>query len=108
MPATRSAWKFVIAACLAGIILLPAVAAGGISLVVSAPSHAPPPDRVEARGLAPFKDAVWIDGRWDWRDGRYVWSGGHWEHPKKGFNRWQRGDWAHQGASWIWIPGKWL
>ncbi len=100
--------KIAAAVLLAAAACIPWNAFGGISLVVSAPTHAPPPLRVEQRGAAPFRDAVWIDGQWDWRDGNYVWVHGHWEHARTGFHSWQAGQWTQHGHSWNWRPGKWL
>ena len=105
MPTQSRARKVVVAALFAGFVATSASA--GISLVISAPSLAPPPLRAETHGNAPFKDAVWIDGRWDWRDGRYVWLGGHWERPQRGFHHWKQGRWVPRRKSWIWIPGEW-
>lgn len=41
---------------------------------------AEPPPRVEVIGVAPYHNAVWVKGHWDWRprSGRYVWMPGHW------------------------------
>ena len=39
----------------------------------------PPPPRHEPMGRAPFHDAVWVPGQWEWRN-RWVWHRGQWEH----------------------------
>ena len=88
-------------------LTVPAAANAGIAFVISAP-YAPPPPRTEQHSMAPFRDAVWVDGRWAWRGGRYVWVGGHWEHRQDGMHGWHPGDWAQQGAMWIWHAGKWF
>ena len=90
------------------LVTFSADALGGIALVVSAPSEAPPPLRTEKHGNAPFQNAVWIDGHWAWSDGHYVWQGGRWEHVHAGARAWQQGAWSRKGDSWYWTPGKWL
>jgi hypothetical protein len=93
---------------LAVMLAIPASALGGISLVISTPSQAPPPVRIETHGSAPFTNAVWIDGHWKWSEGSYVWLGGHWERVREGSHGWQKGVWSKRGDSWLWTPGKWL
>lgn len=38
-----------------------------------------PPPRHEVIGRAPFHDAIWIPGQWEWRN-RWVWHRGQWGH----------------------------
>jgi len=90
------------------LVMLSAGALGGIALVVSAPSEAPPPLRTEKHGSAPFQKAVWIDGHWVWSGGHYVWQGGHWERVRPGARAWQQGAWSRKGDGWFWTPGRWL
>lgn len=80
----------------------------GIAFVVTAPHTAPPPIRQEHPGASPFKDAVWVDGRWDWRGGQYVWVTGHWDRAPDGHHRWQRGEWSERNGSWFFKAGRWL
>jgi hypothetical protein len=80
----------------------------GIAFIVTAPHNPPPVAVVEHPGNAPFKDAVWVDGRWSWRDGRYVWVSGHWQHAPNGFHHWHRGEWAERDGSWFFNAGKWF
>jgi hypothetical protein len=79
----------------------------GISFVITAPV-APPPLRMEAHQVAPFHDAVWIDGRWSWSDGKYLWVNGHWEHRLAGSHGWHPGDWQREGSGWVWHSGRWF
>jgi len=37
-----------------------------------------PPPRHEMIGRAPFHDAFWVPGQWEWRN-RWVWHPGQWE-----------------------------
>ena len=106
MPMRFRAGNVVATVIFSGFVATGAV--GGISLMISPPAHAPPPLRAEPHGNAPFKDAVWIDGRWDWRDARFVWLGGHWERARQGYHSWKQGQWVARGNSWVWIPGEWL
>ena len=41
---------------------------------------APPPDEVEVIGIAPFPQAVWVPGYWQWhkRHREYRWVHGYW------------------------------
>jgi len=83
-------------------------ARAGIALIVTAPHSPPPALRIERPGTAPFKEAVWVDGRWDWRGGQYVWVAGHWQQPPPGHHRWQTGAWSERQGSWFFNPGRWL
>jgi hypothetical protein len=62
------------------IILLLTLASGCVVAEEYAPG--PPPDRVEVIGVAPFHDAIWIKGHWDWERGahHYRWHEGYWRH----------------------------
>ena len=52
--------------------------------VVAGPPGPPPAPIVETYGVAPFPDAVWIGGAWDW-------------HPEHRRYEWRRGEWRHRG-----------
>lgn len=68
---------------------------------------APPPDRVEVVGVAPFPGAIWISGNWVWRD-HWVWERGYWARPPRHGARWERGRWErHHEHEWRWRPGRW-
>ena len=88
--------------------LMSVSAHAGLALVVTPPRTAPPPLRNENRGAAPFRDAVWVDGRWDWKSGQYVWVSGHWQRAPQGMHRWQRGEWAKRDDTWFFTPGQWF
>jgi hypothetical protein len=83
-------------------------AQAGIALIVTAPANAPPPVRVEHPGSAPYRDAVWVDGRWGWDNGQYVWITGHWQKAPQGFTRWKRGEWKKGHGGWFFDPGTWF
>jgi len=83
-------------------------AIAGLSLVVTPPRNPPPALRIESRGPAPFRDAVWIDGRWDWHGGQYVWISGHWQRAPTGLHHWKAGAWAKHDGDWVFTPGQWF
>ena len=64
-----------------GILLIAVVTAGCTTVVYRKPLPPPLPLQVEAQGAAPYREAVWIPGRWAWRArlGEYVWVPGHWQ-----------------------------
>ena len=80
----------------------------GLSLVVTPPRSPPPALRTEHRGVAPFRDAFWVDGRWDWKSGQYVWVSGHWQRPPQGMHQWKQGQWTKRDNGWFFTPGQWL
>jgi hypothetical protein len=53
-------------------------------VVAAGPPGPPPAPIVEAYGVAPFPDAVWIGGGWDW-------------HPEHRRYEWRHGEWRHRG-----------
>ena len=97
---------------LSAAILATSVVAGaaraGIQLRLTAPHAAPPAARSEHPGVSPFRDAVWVDGRWDWRAGQYVWIAGHWQKAPAGRHRWQNGWWSEHKGFWFFSEGHWL
>jgi len=56
-------------------------------VAVPFPPRPPPPEYVPPR---PHRDAVWIDGSWEWRSRRYLWRYGTWLVVPKGlrYARW--------------------
>ena len=75
---------------------------GGEVVVTSAP----PAEQVEAPPAAPYSDAVWIEGYWQWNGVRYVWIGGHYERPRPGYV-WVRHHWVAHRRGWRYMPGHW-
>lgn len=45
---------------------------------------APRPPPVEIIPAPPNKEAVWVDGTWDWSNDRYRWTPGAWVYPPPG------------------------
>jgi hypothetical protein len=68
---------------------------------------APPQPIEEVRPAAPFPDALWIPGYWDWSGVRYVWVAGRWSARPQGYAwedyRWKHrrdGKWEHKHGHW--------
>ena len=66
----------------------------------------PPVVKIEVRGKAPYRNAVWINGHWRWHNNRHVWVKGYWQKPRHGFV-WVDGHWGKRRNGWVWIPGHW-
>src|SRR5690348_8207381 len=73
-------------------------------VVVQAP--APPAPQVEVRPVAPWGEAVWVEGYWRWNGAEYVWIRGHWEHARRGWV-WVPHHWVRHHRGWRYIPGHW-
>ncbi len=58
------------------------------------------------RPVAPYANAVWIDGEWTWGGGRYTYISGHWEQPRPG-RVWVRGTWQSGPRGYAWHRGYW-
>src|SRR5579864_9749957 len=96
------------AALAVAVSMMSIAAHAGLALVVTPPRTPPPVLRVENHGAAPFHDAVWDDGRWDWKGGQYVWVSGHWQRAPQGMHYWKKGQWTKRDNGWFFTPGQWL
>jgi len=67
---------------------------------------APPAPQVEVYGTAPYPDAIWIEGYWEWNGGAYTWRTGHWEKARHGY-RWVPHAWHREGNAWRFHGGHW-
>lgn len=74
----------VLAAC-GGAIPSPPAAPHTGDTPITVPSM-PPPGRVEIVPPSPatLKNAVWIDGEWEWTGRRWAWKSGRWEELEPG------------------------
>ena len=68
---------------------------------------APPPVRVEARGVAPGGGYVWIDGYWGYRGGAYSWVPGRWDRPPRPRSTWVPGRWEMRRGRYYYREGRW-
>jgi len=91
------------------LVALAVVAALTMSVVgcVGVIRTGPPPARVEVVPAAPYPEAVWIEGHWDYRGGNWVWLPGYWERRPYGGAVWVPGHWRETPAGWKWVPGHW-
>jgi len=76
----------------------------GCAVTVRTP---PPPVRVEARPVVPFRGAVWVDGYYTHRHGQYVWVPGRYMKPPRAGAAWVPGHWNKHPRGWKWVPGYW-
>jgi WXXGXW repeat (2 copies) len=67
----------------------------------------PPPARVEARGLPPAPNQVWIAGYWAYENGRHMWRDGHWEKPPRPNARYIEPRWDRKGNQYAFREGRW-
>jgi hypothetical protein len=67
----------------------------------------PPPARVEARGLPPAPDQVWIAGYWAYENGHHLWHDGHWEKPPRPNARYIEPRWDRKGNQYAFREGHW-
>ena len=113
MNVIRHLPKILSTAAVTAVLALPLIATSanaqiGVSIGINAgPRFAPPAPRWERRPHRPWRDAVWVDGRWDWVGGRWAWVGGRWDHPPHAGAYWHRGEWAHRGDHFVWVAGHW-
>ena len=55
---------------------------------------------------SPYKNGVWVTGRWHWNGRKHVWVKGYWKKPRYG-HVWVAGHWAKRRSGWVWVPGHW-
>lgn len=72
-------------------------------------TEAPPPEKVEAVGIAPDNNLVWISGYWMRGDNRWIWVPGHWDARPRSQATWVPGSWEKDTSAkgWFWKPGHW-
>jgi hypothetical protein len=70
-------------------------------------ADAPPALQVETVGVAPFADAVWVGGYWNWVSPNYVWVPGAWQRPPRAKAVWVAPVWRHHGRGWYRVDGHW-
>ena len=69
---------------------------------------APPPMLVQAPPPAPFADAVWVGGYWNWYGGRHVWVPGRYVRANPGYH-WRAHHWEQRpGGGWWLRGGAWV
>jgi hypothetical protein len=74
-----------------------------------------PSPKLETKGRAPSKDAIWRPGYWNLNGDRstgsragWVWVPGRWLTPPAKTARWDPAHWGWSDDWWSWIPGHWV
>ena len=67
---------------------------------------APPPPRVEVRTAAPYTNAVWVGGHWQWNGTQHVWVPGHWQQQQPG-RVWVDARWEAGPGGFRFVAGHW-
>jgi hypothetical protein len=55
---------------------------------------------------APYANAVWIPGEWQWRGGHYVYVHGYYTHTRRN-TVWVAGHWVNTPRGYYWERGHW-
>jgi YXWGXW repeat-containing protein len=63
--------------------------------------------QVDVQGVAPYPDAIWIDGYWNWSGNRWLWRRGYWGHARAGYS-WVPHRWYRDGRGWRMSAGHWV
>jgi hypothetical protein len=72
------------------------------------PAQPPPPQVAEAVTPPPSPSAVWIPGYWAYNGASYIWLGGRWEIPPPNCRAYVAPYWARRGRGYVYIRGYWL
>ncbi|MCJ8211191.1 hypothetical protein MUY27_15835 [Mucilaginibacter sp. RS28] len=65
-----------------------------------------PVEPVYERAPAPYADAYWIPGEWQWNGVRYVYVRGYWVHARPG-RAYVPGYWRQVPRGHVWVRGHW-
>ena len=76
------------------------------TVVIRTTSAVQPPPHVDARGHAPGRDYVWVDGPWNRERWGWSWTPGHWRRVETR-SVWVEGHWVGHGRNANWVPGHW-
>jgi hypothetical protein len=69
--------------------------------------QAPPRPRRERRMVRPSRDAVWVNGSWDWQRDNWVWIPGRWAVPEERHARWIGPRYVRIAGGYRYVPGHW-
>jgi hypothetical protein len=94
-----------VCACHGGVPQPPAAAQPPDAFVVV--PYPPPPGRVEFLPDRPRKDALWVNGQWQWTGDEWHWQHGGWYAvpPGVGFSRWETK--RERGGTLLFAPASW-
>lgn len=71
-------------------------------------SETPPaPQEDVILGDAPGPDYVWIGGYWAHRGAGWAWVPGRWERRPRPDADWVPGRWEQRPRGYVWVPGHW-
>jgi hypothetical protein len=65
-----------------------------------------PNEPVYSRPAAPYANAIWVPGEWEWRGGRYEYVQGYWARPR-GTRVYVQGSWETGPRGYVWHRGHW-
>lgn len=65
-----------------------------------------PTEPVYDQGVAPYADAYWVPGEWNWDGSRYVYVRGYWTHARTG-HTYVSGHWRNTNRGHVWVRGRW-
>jgi hypothetical protein len=68
---------------------------------------APPRVRYERRSRRTDRNAVWVQGAWDWQGDNWVWVPGRWVVPESRRAHWVRARYVREYGGWRYVPGHW-
>jgi WXXGXW repeat (2 copies) len=68
---------------------------------------APPRVRYERRARRTERNAVWVQGSWDWQGDNWVWIPGRWVVPESRHAHWVRARYVREYGGWRYVPGHW-
>lgn len=66
----------------------------------------PPPAQVVVRPAAPYANAVWVEGHYQWDGYQYVWVPGHYVQGRAGY-AFVQPRWVNQGGRYTYVSGGW-
>jgi hypothetical protein len=90
-----------------GTATVQATASAPQGVVVYQPPPAPRATvAVTARPPAPYSNAVWVDGHWQWNGAQYVWVDGHWVQGRAG-HVYVQPRWERRGNGYVYVSGSW-
>jgi hypothetical protein len=70
-------------------------------------AQAPPPLQAEAVPPPPYDGAVWCEGYWSWNGATYLWIPGRYVAPPQAGLYWYPGGWVAQGGGFVFVAGRW-
>jgi hypothetical protein len=76
-------------------------------VVQQVPPPPPPPQVAEMVTAPPAPTALWIPGYWAFDGASYIWLGGRWEIPPPNCRAYVAPYWAPRGSRYVYVRGYW-